>query len=95
MFKIDSPQPKHIKTTYTHKSHMKRAFTHLKTLSQSEIYFGHQGRKTYFLKRAFFRNSKITGTSVSGKFFLKTQADRASDSADFFTRVCTMNVAVF
>ena len=76
---------------------MKRAFTHPKTLSQSETYFGHQGRKTYFLKRAFFRNTKITGTSVSGKIFLKIQADRGSDSGDFlfFTRVSTMNVAVF
>ena len=76
---------------------MKRASTHLKTPSQSETYFGHQGRKTYFLKRAFFRNTKITGTSVSGKIFLKIQADRESDSGDFlfFTRVSTMNVAVF
>ena len=76
---------------------MKRASTHLKTPSQSEAYFGHQGRKTYFLKRAFFRNTKITGTSVSGKIFLKIQADRGSDSGDFlfFTRVSTMNVAVF
>ena len=76
---------------------MKRASTHLKTPSQSETYFGHQGRKTYFLKRAFFRNMKITDTSVSGKIFLKTQADRGSDSGDFlfFTRVSTMNVAVF
>ena len=62
---------------------MKRASTHLKTPSQSEAYFGHQGRKTYFLKRAFFRNTKITGTSVSGKVFLKIQTDRASDSSDF------------
>ena len=62
---------------------MKRASTHLKTPSQSETYFGHQGRKTYFLKRAFFRNMKITVTSVSGKEFLNTQADRASDSGDF------------
>ena len=62
---------------------MKRASTHLKTPSQSETYFGHQGRKTYFLKRAFFRNTKITGTSVSGKIFLKIQADRASDFGEF------------
>ena len=74
-----------------------RGFTHPKTLCQSETYFGHQGRKTYFLKRAFFRNMKITVTSVSGKGFLNTQADRGSDSGDFlfFTRVSTMNVAVF
>ena len=40
---------------------------------------------------------KITVTSVSGKGFLNTQADRGSDSGDFlfFTRVCTMNVADF
>ena len=62
---------------------MKGAFTHLKTPSQSKTYFGHQGRKTYFFKCAFFRNMKITGTSVSGKIFLKIQADRASDSGDF------------
>ena len=38
---------------------------------------------------------KITVTSVSGKGFLNTQADRGSDSGDFlfFTRVSTMNVA--
>ena len=35
------------------------------------------------------------GTSVSGEFFLKIQADRASDSSDFFTLGCMMNVAVY
>ena len=74
--KSGNPYRKHIKTTYTPNLHMKRASTHLKTPSQSETYFGHQGQKTYFLKHAFFRNRKIKGTSISGNFFFSKNTGR-------------------
>ena len=51
--------------------------------------------RNLFFETCIFRNTDITGTSVSGK--TQIEADRASDSGDFlfFTLVCTMNVAVF
>ena len=87
-FKINNKKPKYIKTTYTPNLHIWKGLSGFSATRPKNLLFE---------TRFFFRNMKITGTSVSGKNFLEIQADRASDSGDFlfFTRVCTMNVSVF